>query len=114
MRRFARQILTRILPYTMRKATIERKTKETEISVELGIEGNEYNIETPLGFFTHMLETFARHGNFNLNLEVKGDLEVGQHHTVEDTGIALGKAFQKALGDRKGINRAGFFCLSHG
>ncbi len=94
----------------MMTAKISRKTKETEIKIELNIDGKgKYQIQTPIGFFTHMLEAFAKHGLFDLKLAVKGDLEVGQHHTVEDTGIALGEAFKKALGDKKGINRAGYF-----
>ena len=94
----------------MRIAKISRKTKETEIKVMLNIDGKgKYQIKTPIGFFTHMLESFAKHGLFDIQLNVKGDLQVDQHHTVEDTGIVLGQAFSKALGDRKGINRAGYF-----
>lgn len=89
---------------------ISRKTKETEIEVKLNIDGKgKYNIKTPIGFFTHMIKSFAKHGLFDVQLNVKGDLKVDQHHTIEDTGIALGQAFSKALGDRKGINRAGYF-----
>ena len=94
----------------MRTAKISRKTKETEIEVKLNIWGKgKYEIKTPIGFFTHMLESFAKHGLFDIQLNVKGDLQVDQHHTVEDTGIIIGQAFSKALGDRKGINRAGYF-----
>jgi len=94
----------------MRIAKILRKTKETEIEVKLNIDGRgKYTIKTPIGFFTHMLESFAKHGLFDIKLDVKGDLEVDQHHTVEDTGIVLGQAFNKALGNKKGINRAGYF-----
>src|SRR3989344_2484957 len=94
----------------MRIAKISRKTKETQIELELNIDGKgKYNIKTPIGFFTHMLEAFGKHGLFDIKLDVKGDLQVDQHHTVEDTGIVLGKAFKKALGDKKGINRAGYF-----
>ena len=94
----------------MRIAKISRKTKETEIEVKLNIDGKgKYTIKTPIGFFTHMLESFAKHGLFDVQLNVKGDLQVDQHHTVEDTGIVLGQAFSKALGNRIGINRAGYF-----
>ena len=94
----------------MRKTKIGRKTKETEISVRLDIDGKSvYKIKTPIAFFTHMLECFARQGIFDLVMKVEGDINVDQHHTVEDSGIALGTAFKKALGDKKGINRAGFF-----
>ena len=94
----------------MRITKISRKTKETEIEVMLNIDGKgRYQIKTPIGFFTHMLESFAKHGLFDIKLNVKGDLGVDQHHTIEDTGIVLGQAFKKALGDKKGINRAGYF-----
>ena len=94
----------------MRKASIERNTKETRIGVSLKIEGlGRYNISTGIRFFDHMLELFAKHGGFDLTLKCDGDLDVDQHHTVEDCGIALGELFAKALGDRKGINRAGYF-----
>ena len=94
----------------MRIAKISRKTKETEIEVQLNIDGKgKYIIKTPIGFFTHMLESFAKHGLFDVKLDVKGDLQVDQHHIVEDAGIVLGQAFNKALGDKKGINRAGYF-----
>src|SRR3989344_180689 len=94
----------------MRTSTIKRKTKETDISIRLNIDGKgKYKIKAPIGFFTHMLESFAKHGLFDVELNVKGDTQVDQHHTVEDTGIVLGLAFRKALGDKKGINRAGYF-----
>lgn len=94
----------------MRSTKITRKTKETDISIVLNIDGKgKYSIKTPVGLFTHMLESFAKHGLFDIKLNVKGDLEVDQHHTVEDTGIVLGQAFKKALGNKRGINRAGYF-----
>jgi imidazoleglycerol-phosphate dehydratase len=94
----------------MREASLERNTKETQISGELRIEGSGvYQIATGIRFLDHMLELFTKHGAFDLRLNVKGDLDVDQHHTVEDTGIALGDLFAKALGDRRGINRAGYF-----
>ena len=94
----------------MRKASIERNTKETRIKASLKIEGlGRYNISTGIRFFDHMLELFAKHGGFDLTLQCDGDLDVDQHHTVEDVGIVLGKLFSNALGDRKGINRAGYF-----
>ena len=95
-----------------RKTKIHRKTKETNIKVELNIEGKGKNrISTPIPFFTHLLENFSKHGLFDLKIRAKGDLEIDQHHTVEDVGIALGEAFKKALGSKKGINRAGFFAF---
>jgi len=94
----------------VRKARTTRKTKETEIKVVLNVDGKgKYKITTPIGFFTHMIESFAKHGLFDVKLNVKGDLNVDQHHTIEDTGIVLGQAFKKALGNKKGINRAGYF-----
>ena len=96
----------------MRSALIERNTKETRIKGKLGIEGKgRYNISTGIRFFDHMLELFTKHGGFDLTLAAQGDLDVDQHHTVEDVGIVLGQLFAKALGDRKGINRAGYFVL---
>ncbi|HLH18519.1 MAG TPA: imidazoleglycerol-phosphate dehydratase HisB [Bryobacteraceae bacterium] len=96
----------------MRKAAIERNTKETCIAGSLAIEGRgRYEISTGIRFLDHMLELFAKHGGFDLKLRAEGDLDVDQHHTVEDTGIVLGQLFAKALGDRKGINRAGYFVL---
>src|SRR6202047_2763760 len=96
----------------MRRASIERKTKETQIRGSLTIEGRgAYQISTGIRFFDHMLELFTKHGGFDLKLAAKGDLDVDQHHTVEDVGIVLGQLFAKALGDRRGINRAGYFVL---
>jgi len=93
-----------------RKAFLERITKETQIRGSLAIEGQgTYKISTGIRFFDHMLELFTKHGGFDLTIDAKGDLDVDQHHTVEDVGIALGQLFSKALGDRKGINRAGYF-----
>jgi imidazoleglycerol-phosphate dehydratase len=94
----------------VRKASVERNTKETRIKATLTIEGlGRYNISTGIRFFDHMLELFAKHGGFDLTLKCDGDLDVDQHHSVEDCGIVLGELFAKALGDRKGINRAGYF-----
>ena len=96
----------------MRNASIHRHTKETRISGELRIEGRgAYAVSTGVRFLDHMLELFAKHGAFDLKLRAEGDLDVDQHHTVEDAGIVLGQLFAKALGDRKGINRAGYFVL---
>jgi imidazoleglycerol-phosphate dehydratase len=95
-----------------RTASFERNTNETRIAISLTIEGTgQYNISTGIRFFDHMLELFARHGAFNLDLKCEGDLDVDQHHTVEDVGIALGEAFDKALGDKRGILRAGYFLM---
>ena len=94
----------------MRTSTIERNTKETQIQADLRIEGaGSYEISTGIRFLDHMLELFSKHGAFDLKLTAKGDLDVDQHHTVEDVGIVLGDLFSKALGDRRGINRAGYF-----
>ena len=94
----------------MREARLERNTKETQIAGTLRIEGSgTYKISTGIRFLDHMLELFAKHGGFDLELEAHGDLDVDQHHTVEDTGIVLGELFSKALADRRGINRAGYF-----
>lgn len=96
----------------MRKAKIERKTKETNIVAELNLDGKgEAVIETELPFLNHMLELLTRHANFDLTLKAQGDLEVDAHHTVEDIGIVLGEALKKALGNREGINRYGFSLL---
>lgn len=95
----------------MRTAEIKRKTKETDISVALDLDGGNVNIRTGIGFFDHMLTAFAVHGGFGLEVFVDGDLDVDTHHTVEDTGIALGAAFKKALGDMGGINRYGSFYI---
>ena len=95
---------------TARRATIERNTKETRISGTLKIDGQgTYDISTGIRFLDHMLELFAKHGGFDLKLHAQGDLDIDQHHTVEDVGITLGQLLAKALGDRKGINRAGYF-----
>ena len=95
-----------------RSAKCERITKETEISVELEVDGTgAYEIDTGIGFFDHMLEGFARHGLFDLKISVEGDTHVDAHHTVEDTGIVLGQAFARALGKKEGISRFGFFVL---
>jgi imidazoleglycerol-phosphate dehydratase len=97
---------------TARTATITRNTTETQIALTLNIDGQgAYTVTTGIRFFDHMLELFSRHGGFDLTLQVKGDLDVDQHHTVEDTGIALGEAFAEALGDKKGILRAGYFVM---
>ena len=91
-----------------RIASVIRKTKETDISVKLNIDGTgKADIETGIGFFDHMLEAFAKHGLFDLEVKVKGDLNVDGHHTVEDTGIVLGQALLQAIGDKKGIRRYG-------
>jgi imidazoleglycerol-phosphate dehydratase len=96
----------------MRKAAIDRKTRETQIRVRLAIEGQgRYRISTGIRFLDHMLELFAHHGGFDLELCARGDLDVDQHHTVEDVGIALGQAFQRALGTKRGILRAGYFLM---
>jgi len=97
---------------SVRKAVVERNTAETRIAILLTIEGNgQYKIKTGIRFFDHMLELLARHGAFNLELTCDGDLDVDQHHTVEDVGIALGEAFDRALGDKRGILRAGYFLM---
>jgi imidazoleglycerol-phosphate dehydratase len=96
----------------VRTATIVRHTAETRIDLQLTIEGQgRYSVSTGIRFFDHMLELFARHGAFDLDLVCKGDLDVDQHHTVEDVGIALGEAFYRALGDKRGILRAGYFVM---
>jgi len=96
----------------VRSAKVQRDTKETRIRGSLKIEGRgRYEIATGIRFFDHMLELFAKHGGFDLNLHADGDLDVDQHHTVEDAGIVLGQLFAQALGDRRGINRAGYFVL---
>jgi len=95
-----------------RIGTINRNTTETQIALTLNIDGQgSYTVSTGIRFFDHMLELFTRHGGFDLTLKVTGDLDVDQHHTVEDTGIALGEAFAEALGDKKGILRAGYFVM---
>jgi imidazoleglycerol-phosphate dehydratase len=91
-----------------RTASVERNTKETQIALELALDGSgTRSVQTPVPFFTHMLDAFARHGLFDLTLRATGDIEVDAHHTVEDTGLALGSAFEQALGDRAGIVRYG-------
>jgi imidazoleglycerol-phosphate dehydratase len=96
----------------MRAAKLDRKTNETDIKLRLKVDGRgQYKVATGIGFFDHMLELFARHGGFDLELHCNGDLRVDQHHTVEDVGIALGEAFERALGDKKGILRAGYFLM---
>jgi imidazoleglycerol-phosphate dehydratase len=96
----------------MRRALIDRRTTETQISLSLGLDGRgRYDVGTGIRFLDHMLELFARHGAFDLRVRATGDLDVDQHHTVEDLGIALGEAVSKALGRRRGINRAGYFVM---
>ena len=93
----------------LRKVTHDRNTNETKIHIELNLDGKgSSNISTGLGFFDHMLEQIARHGKMDLTINAKGDLQIDEHHTIEDTGIALGEAFAKALADKKGIERYGF------
>jgi len=95
-----------------RGAVVVRHTAETRIDLQLTIEGKgQYNVWTGIRFFDHMLELFTRHGGFDLTLKCDGDLDVDQHHTVEDIGIALGEAFDRSLGDKKGILRAGYFLM---
>jgi len=95
-----------------RGASFDRRTKETDIRGAITIDGQgRYDVSTGIRFFDHMLELFTRHGGFDLTLKAKGDLDVDQHHTVEDVGIVLGETVSKALGDRKGINRAGYFVM---
>jgi imidazoleglycerol-phosphate dehydratase len=91
-----------------RTAKIERETRETKISLELGLEGGAVDVSTGVGFFDHMLELLGRHGRLALTVRAEGDLETGAHHTVEDVGIALGQALDEALGDRAGIRRYGY------
>ena len=96
----------------MRRAVIKRNTTETQIALTLGLEGRgRYQVRTGIRFLDHMLELFARHGAFDLKIAATGDLDVDQHHTVEDLGIALGEAVSAAIGNRKGINRAGYFVM---
>lgn len=95
-----------------RVSEVKRKTKETDISIRLDLDGTgKSNVSTGIGFFDHMLEGFSKHGFFDLNCNVSGDLNVDGHHTVEDTGIVLGKAIAEAVGNKKGIRRYGFFIL---
>ena len=96
----------------LRTATIKRITTETQIQLRLNVDGTGiYKVSTGIRFFDHMLELFTRHGGFDLQINCTGDLDVDQHHTVEDVGIALGEAFDKALGNKKGIMRAGYFLM---
>ena len=96
----------------MRRAVIERTTKETSIRMSMALDGRgRYDVRTGIRFLDHMLELVARHGAFDLKVRAEGDLDVDQHHTVEDLGIALGEAVSKALGSRRGINRAGYFVM---
>jgi imidazoleglycerol-phosphate dehydratase len=100
-------------PTPGRRSSVERITKETQIYGALKIDGRgRYDISTGIRFLDHMLELFTKHGGFDLKLKATGDLDVDQHHTVEDAGIVLGDLFSKALGDRKGINRAGYFIMT--
>lgn len=93
----------------MRSVVLERKTKETDIKLNLNLDGGNVSVNTGVGFFDHMLNSFATHSGFGLELSVKGDLNVDEHHTVEDTGIVLGKAFAQILGDKSSIERFGSF-----
>ena len=96
-----------------RIGTVERNTLETKISLRLNVDGmGQYTVSTGIRFFDHMLESFTKHGGFDLTLKCVGDLDVDQHHTVEDVGIALGEAFAEALGDKRGILRAGYFVMT--
>jgi len=96
----------------VRRAVMTRKTTETQIALTLNLDGKgRYDVTTGIRFFDHMLELLTRHGGFDLKLHATGDLDVDQHHTVEDVGIALGEAVSSALGDRRGINRAGYFVM---
>jgi imidazoleglycerol-phosphate dehydratase len=96
----------------MRRAVIDRRTTETQIALTLTLDGRgRYDVRTGIRFLDHMLELFTKHGAFDLRLAATGDLDVDQHHSVEDIGIALGEAVSKALGDRRGINRAGYFVM---
>jgi imidazoleglycerol-phosphate dehydratase len=95
-----------------RTATLHRQTTETDVQVRLNLDGRgRYEVSSGIRFLDHMLELFARHGAFDLHLRARGDLDVDQHHTVEDVGIVLGQAVRKALGSKKGINRAGYFLM---
>ena len=94
----------------MRTATVKRRTGETQIELTLNLDGTgKCDVKNPIGFFDHMLKSFCKHGLFDLSGSISGDLEVDQHHTIEDTGIVLGECFKKALGDCAGIFRSGFF-----
>lgn len=94
----------------LRKTSLQRKTKETDIKIELNLDGKgKTDISTSIPFLDHLLDNFGKHGLFDLKIRAKGDIEIDQHHIVEDIGIALSEAFKKALGDKKGINRSGYF-----
>ena len=96
----------------MRRAVADRRTTETQIKLTIALDGKgRYNVRTGIRFLDHMLELFARHGAFDLAIDARGDLDVDQHHIVEDLGIAIGEAVSQALGDRRGINRAGYFVM---
>jgi imidazoleglycerol-phosphate dehydratase len=96
----------------LRRARIDRRTTETRIRLSIDLDGRgRYEVRTGIRFLDHMLELFARHGGFDLKIEADGDLDVDAHHTVEDTGIALGEAVARALGSKRGINRAGYFVM---
>ena len=96
----------------MRRAVIDRKTAETSIRIRVNVDGKgKHDISTGIRFLDHMLQLVARHGGFDLAIDAKGDLDVDQHHTVEDVGISLGEAVSRALGTRRGINRAGYFVM---
>lgn len=96
----------------MRRSDLKRKTKETDISISINVDGRgDCSVDTPINFLNHMLELFCTFGSFDLKVQAKGDLEVDQHHLVEDIGIALGEAFKKALGKKKGIERSGYFVM---
>ncbi len=95
-----------------RTASLHRKTKETDIALSIDIDGSaDYKVKTPIAFLNHMIELFAKHGLFDLTLKATGDVDVDDHHLVEDVGIVLGECIRKALGDKKGIRRYGFFTL---
>lgn len=96
----------------MRRGLVDRRTTETRVTVRIGVEGKgRYDVSTGIRFLDHMLELVARHGGFDLAIDARGDLDVDQHHTVEDVGITLGEAVSRALGSRRGINRAGYFVM---
>jgi imidazoleglycerol-phosphate dehydratase len=98
--------------HALRRGRIDRKTTETQIALAINLDGRgTYNIRTGIRFLDHMLELFARHGGFDLSIAATGDLDVDAHHTVEDVGIALGEAVLQALGNKRGINRAGYFVM---